>query len=696
MKKLFILFLMTILTLGTVSAGFTIPDAPPGAFYQGVVYNYINLFTPFNVTSDFLYTEGSYNNYTLIFNESAFNASIDARMISGANYTNSSPITIVGNVIGLKSCSNNYVLAYNTSFGGWQCQPKSAGTDTWLLDKAVINASIVANTAAIQSNDNDIAGLQNSLANTNDTVNQNVLDITNLENSLANTNSTVNSNTGDISTNAGDIADNTAQLLIHNASIIDNKVSITQRAFPGDCPVGYVVQNTTTSGVECVLRTEPVIYYNATLYNAIRGTAVGPVAYLNGYNGDSVNVTEQAGAIGLDFRLNFTNVNKFSEIVIRYKNTPGESHILRLQLWDYSDKEWENYGTASEVTDWTIFEFGVFDYEEHIDENGTVQVRMYQEANGNTGHVHYFDWVTIVEGVAAPLSGAEVDPLSIHKTAINDTQLIYTNILSINMSWLNPYVDGRISISPTITGLQSSLVNTNNTVNQNVLDIATNSNSISLLEGSLFNTNVTVNLHTTQITGLQNSLSNTNDTVNSNSAQLLIHNQSIIDNYGWLVSLSSSLANTNSTVNQNTADITSLEGSVVNVNTTANSKASPGVCGPGTVVQNTTTGGVECVLDSDTTYSAGNGISLSGTTFSVAGNTALTQDSDGLSVTNDAIGDTQLTYNTGQHLTTTSNVKHNNFNVTGYTTYEETNGNIEEYSNNCNMKVNSTGIYFIC
>ena len=69
--------------------------------------------------------------------------------------------------------------------------------------------------------------------------------------------------------------------------------------------------------------------------------------------------------------------------------------------------------------------------------------------------------------------------------------------------------------------------------------------------------------------------------------------------------------------------------------------------------------------DSDTTYSAGNGISLSTTTFSVAGNTALSQDSDGLSVTNDAIGDTQLEYNTGQALTTTSDVIFNSVNATG-------------------------------
>ena len=68
-------------------------------------------------------------------------------------------------------------------------------------------------------------------------------------------------------------------------------------------------------------------------------------------------------------------------------------------------------------------------------------------------------------------------------------------------------------------------------------------------------------------------------------------------------------------------------------------------------------------VTSDTTYSAGNGISLATTTFSVAGGTALTQDASGLSVTNDAITDTQLAFNTGQHLTTTSAVTFKNVTV---------------------------------
>ena len=63
-----------------------------------------------------------------------------------------------------------------------------------------------------------------------------------------------------------------------------------------------------------------------------------------------------------------------------------------------------------------------------------------------------------------------------------------------------------------------------------------------------------------------------------------------------------------------------------------------------------------CESDDDTTYTAGNGIALSGTEFTVAGGTALTADAGGLSVTDGAIGDTQLAFNTGQALTSTTGV----------------------------------------
>jgi len=92
--------------------------------------------------------------------------------------------------------------------------------------------------------------------------------------------------------------------------------------------------------------------------------------------------------------------------------------------------------------------------------------------------------------------------------------------------------------------------------------------------------------------------------------------------------------------------------------------------------------------DTDTTYSAGNGISLATTTFSVAGNTALTQDADGLSVTADGIGDTQLEFDTGQELTTASDVAFNQLNVSDH--FKINSVNITCFNSECTWFTNAT------
>ena len=155
------------------------------------------------------------------------------------------------------------------------------------------------------------------------------------------------------------------------------------------------------------------IFYNVTSVLLVAGTNSTPWTNILAYNGDSYNVTESAGAPGLDIRFNYTNITEFNELIFRYKNTAGETHTLNLQVWDYNNNDWESYGVASAVPEYTIFGFSVYDYEEHI-QNGTVQVRVYSASNGNTNHYHYFDWVTISKGPGATI-GAESDPLSFHK-----------------------------------------------------------------------------------------------------------------------------------------------------------------------------------------------------------------------------------------------------------------------------------------
>lgn len=154
-------------------------------------------------------------------------------------------------------------------------------------------------------------------------------------------------------------------------------------------------------------------YYNATTNTTIRGTPLGHIEYLQVYDSITYNVTEASGAEGLDFRVNFTGVSDFNQFIVRYKSVASESHTMSFQIYDYDSSSWENYATFSNVPDFNVKEIGVYDADTHIS-GGVVQVRFYQAENGNTNHIHYFDWVTIADGFATP-SGTEIDPYSWHR-----------------------------------------------------------------------------------------------------------------------------------------------------------------------------------------------------------------------------------------------------------------------------------------
>jgi hypothetical protein len=176
------------------------------------------------------------------------------------------------------------------------------------------------------------------------------------------------------------------------------------------------------------------IYYNVSSIVNARGTGAGALAYINTYDNNPYNVTEQAGAVGLDLRLNFTGITNINRLIFRYKTTAGESHTIKVQIYDYDLGDWENYATLAEVIDYNTKEIGIYDADEHI-EGGVVALRFYQADNGNINHIHYFDWVQLAQGVSTA-SGAEVDPFSVHKSTVNLTQFELDGVFNINISYL--------------------------------------------------------------------------------------------------------------------------------------------------------------------------------------------------------------------------------------------------------------------
>ncbi len=157
-------------------------------------------------------------------------------------------------------------------------------------------------------------------------------------------------------------------------------------------------------------------FFNATTVEVITGTPEGAIGDLQSYNNIPYNVTEDAS--DLELRVNFSVGvgGDFNELIIRYKSAEEDlTHTMIVQIYEVSSSTWEGYGTLPGTSHYHLVEFGVFDSDEHVDVNGIVQVRMFQdEGVPPKTHLHNFDWVTISKGFGTP-TGEEVDPDSIHK-----------------------------------------------------------------------------------------------------------------------------------------------------------------------------------------------------------------------------------------------------------------------------------------
>ena len=148
-------------------------------------------------------------------------------------------------------------------------------------------------------------------------------------------------------------------------------------------------------------------YYNATSVARVIGTdSGGDLADIQSYNRVTYNITEALS--DFDLRVNFTGITEFTTLLVRHKTDTTGGHVSAIQIWDYSDNEWEGYGYLTESFTSDMKTLGCYDDTDHI-QDGIVQVRFFQEAVGNAGHIHQFDWVSLSKGFGTPV-GQEIDP----------------------------------------------------------------------------------------------------------------------------------------------------------------------------------------------------------------------------------------------------------------------------------------------
>jgi hypothetical protein len=222
-------------------------------------------------------------------------------------------------------------------------------------------------------------------------------------------------------------------------------IRIDQKAVPGTCPPGYAIQNTTTSGVYCVLLDMPNTIYYPVKIATTGGTNTTANKTAVWYDdARSYNITEGSGENSLAVLMNYTGVATFNTWEIKEYYVGSSSHNIQFSIWDYDSSSWEQYWNIVGQNGFNVITLKIADPTSHIS-GGKVQIRLFHVENGETSHRLYIDYSQLVQGNNV---GSSTNLEGYAKYAFN-----YNNF----------YGNGNISTTGFFVGSGAKLKNTNYT-----------------------------------------------------------------------------------------------------------------------------------------------------------------------------------------------------------------------------------------
>lgn len=116
--------------------------------------------------------------------------------------------------------------------------------------------------------------------------------------------------------------------------------------------------------------------------DVIIGTTSSSVSDLQSqYNGNVYVINEENATPGIDLRINFINILRFSRITFSAYYSGRAAHYVELQLFNYVTNMWEIYTTLEVNLGLSLHSFESADYADHI-KNGNVIMRFEHPPNG--------------------------------------------------------------------------------------------------------------------------------------------------------------------------------------------------------------------------------------------------------------------------------------------------------------------------
>jgi len=137
-----------------------------------------------------------------------------------------------------------------------------------------------------------------------------------------------------------------------------------------------------------------------TSFNGVEGVPTSTnVTYIKySYDDLTINVSETTNSPGIDFRINFTGISSFNNILGRWSYTG--THDIQIELWNYVTLDWDIH-EIEETSDYLLVRnIYILDSADHV-QNGIVQVRFYHPDNGNINHYISIDSVQLLKGTTA-------------------------------------------------------------------------------------------------------------------------------------------------------------------------------------------------------------------------------------------------------------------------------------------------------
>lgn len=107
--------------------------------------------------------------------------------------------------------------------------------------------------------------------------------------------------------------------------------------------------------------------------NVIIGTTSSSVSDLQTqYNDNVYEINEENDTPGIDLRILFKNVLRFSQIMFSAFYDGRAAHYVEMQLYNYETSAWETYTTLELGVGLSLYSFDCEDYREHIDKGNVI------------------------------------------------------------------------------------------------------------------------------------------------------------------------------------------------------------------------------------------------------------------------------------------------------------------------------------